>query len=147
MREYLRAYSTPLALLPVLRHSVGPFGPWARFLRARLAFRMLLDSDIKDAHDRPRRADVLAALQAARYADGNPMSPDEIRDELVTLLLAGHDTTVRALGWAMYFLHLAENVAVLARLQAELDSGADPERLSYLECVCREALRLNPVVN
>jgi cytochrome P450 len=140
IERFLGAYSTPLAVVPLLRHSIGPFGPWARFVRARCDFLRLVDEDVAAAAPLDGRADVLATLLSARDEDGNAMSADEVRDELVTLVLAGHDTTTRALGWALYFLHLAEGAPVLARLRAEPDGG-------YADAVCSEALRLNPVVN
>ena len=80
----------------------------------------------------------------ARDEDGQPMTAEEIRDELVTLVLAGHDTTTRALGWAAYFLHRPDYTHALACLRDEIDRT---QGHAYLDAVCSEALRLNPVVN
>ena len=79
-------------------------------------------------------------LVEARFEDGEPMSDDELRDQLITLLLAGHETTATALAWT--FDLLLRNPGALARLRAELAEGGD----DYLRAVITEALRLRPVV-
>jgi len=89
----------------------------------------------------PEREDILSLLVAARFEDGSEMSDREVRDQLVTLLLAGHETTATALAWT--FDLLLRNPATLARLTAEVDAG---EEDSYLRAVISESLRLRPVV-
>lgn len=84
--------------------------------------------------------DVLSVLLAARDEEDRPMSDEELRDELVTLLSAGHDTTATALAWA--FERLVRSPAVLARLRSEVDEGGE----EYLEAVIKETLRARPVV-
>jgi cytochrome P450 len=86
-------------------------------------------------------ADVLSLLLQARFEDGSSMSDRELRDQLVTLLLAGHETTATALAWT--FDLLAHEPAALARLAAEVRES-DGEH--YLRAVVAEALRLRPVV-
>ncbi len=86
------------------------------------------------------REDILSLLVAARFEDGTEMSDREVRDQLVTLLLAGHETTATALAWT--FDLLLRNPAKLARLTAEVDAGED----TYLRAVISESLRLRPVV-
>jgi len=90
---------------PMLRRNLGPWSPWTRFLRARAALDEFIYEEIAlrraeaaagDEHD-----DVLSLLLAARDEDGNPMSDEELRDELVTVLGAGHETTATGLAWAM----------------------------------------------
>jgi cytochrome P450 len=87
------------------------------------------------------REDILSLLVAARFEDGTEMSDREVRDQLVTLLLAGHETTATALAWT--FDLLLRNPATLGRLTAEVDVG---EEDSYLRAVISESLRLRPVV-
>ncbi len=89
----------------------------------------------------PTREDILSLLVAARFEDGSEMSDREVRDQLVTLLLAGHETTATALAWT--FDLLLRNPATLARLTAEVDAG---EEDTYLRAVISESLRLRPVV-
>ncbi len=84
--------------------------------------------------------DILSLLKAARFEDGEPMSDREIRDQLLTLLLAGHETTATGLAWT--FDLLLRHPAVLHRLVEEVDAGDD----TYLRAVVSEALRLRPVV-
>jgi cytochrome P450 len=86
------------------------------------------------------REDILSLLIVARFEDGGAMSDRELRDQLVTLLLAGHETTATGLAWT--FDLLLRHPAALTRLTAEVDAGED----SYLRAVVSESLRLRPVV-
>ncbi|HEX7610576.1 MAG TPA: cytochrome P450, partial [Solirubrobacteraceae bacterium] len=87
------------------------------------------------------RADILSLLLLARDEDGREMTDAELRDELVTLLLAGHETTATAVAWAVE--RLVRHPQKLARLIAEIDAGESEE---YLEAVINETLRVRPVV-
>jgi cytochrome P450 len=87
------------------------------------------------------REDILSLLIAARFEDGTQMSDRELRDQLLTLLLAGHETTATALAWTVDLL--LANPAVLARLRQEMQAGEEDE---YLRATVTEALRLRPVV-
>ena len=86
------------------------------------------------------RQDILALLAQARFEDGTEMSVGELRDQLVTLLLAGHETTATALAWTMDLL--LRHPASLSRLTAEVAEGSEV----YLRAVIQESLRLRPVV-
>ena len=94
------------------------------------------------------RDDILAMMIESRYDDGSAMSNDAIRDELRTLLLAGHETTATTLAWALFFIH--RDPKVLERVLEDVDE-IDPEtpdhyaRLPYLEAVIDETLRMRPV--
>jgi cytochrome P450 len=88
------------------------------------------------------REDVLALLLAARDEDGQGLSDEELRDHLITLLVAGHETTTTALAWC--FERLLRHPAAYARLQRELEEGQE-ER--YLEAVLSETLRVRPVID
>ena len=93
--------------------------------------------------DLAERDDILSMLVAARFEDGEPMSDEELRDQLITLLLAGHETTATALAWT--FDLLLRNPGPMARLQAELaETGGSGDE--YLRAVGAEGLRLRPVV-
>src|SRR4051812_15326419 len=86
------------------------------------------------------REDILSLLVTARFEDGGQMTDRELRDQLITLLLAGHETTATALAWTMDLL--LRHPAVLARLRAEVAAGDE----TYLRAVIQESLRLRPVV-
>ena len=87
------------------------------------------------------RDDVLSMLLEARHEDGSPMSDQELRDELMTLLVAGHETTATTLAWA--FERLAREPAVLARLTDEVDAGDGD---AYVTATIQETLRRRPVL-
>jgi cytochrome P450 len=148
----LDAYTPPLLVLPALRRSFGPLGPWARFVRARDEVCHLFADEIRARRQRGTagREDILSLLMEARYDDGEALRDGELIDELRTLIVGGHDTTTTALVWA--FLHVHRTPAALDALRAELAPlGPDPaadvlEKLPYLGAVCSEALRLHPVV-
>jgi cytochrome P450 len=90
--------------------------------------------------DLSEREDILSMLIAARDAEGRPMNDDELRDQLMTLLIAGHETTATALSWAME--RLVRHPDKLERLGAEVAAGED----AYLDAVIAETLRLRPVL-
>jgi len=140
-----------LVFFPMLRRNLLGFGPWARFQKSKAVLNQLLEDEIER-----RRAtgdlgeDILSLMISSRYEDGSPLERDHIRDELVTLLFAGHETTAVALAWTFYWLH--KMPATLEKLQAEL-AGVGPNptpdvitRLPYLDAVCNETLRLYPIV-
>lgn len=110
------------------------YGEIDALLLADIAARRAADADGTTGED------VLSLLLASRFEDGSRMSDRELRDQLVTLLLAGHETTATALAWT--FDLLAHHPASLARLRAELRDGGD----AYLRAVIAESLRLRPVL-
>ncbi len=95
----------------------------------------------RDATDLEERTDILSMLLLARDEDGASMTDAELRDELVTLIVAGHETTATALAWA--FERLTRDPARLAVLEAE----SHTDETVYAEAVAKEALRLRPVLN
>jgi cytochrome P450 len=134
---------SPFLLFATQNRKLGPHTPWARFLRARQALHELLADQIRERRavaDLERRADVLSQLLTARDDDGRAMTDDEVRDELITLLFAGHETTATSLAWA--FDLLLHHPPALTRLIAELDNGDQ----TFLDAVIKETLRLRPVV-
>jgi cytochrome P450 family 135 len=94
----------------------------------------------RSASDLAERDDILSLLLQATHEDGSPMSDKELRDELMTLLVAGHETTATALSWAVELL--SRHPAELERLEGEVAAGGD----AYLDAVTKETLRLRPVI-
>ena len=123
-------------------------GPDAeRFVARREAVDELLFRHIADARSDPglaARDDVLSMLLLARDEDGVGMSDQEVRDELVTLLLAGHETTATALAWT--FERLLRTPEVLAAARSAIAAGDEAATRTYLDAIAREALRLRPVL-
>jgi cytochrome P450 len=132
----------PASMIPALQQGLGGRGPWARFVRLREEADALLFELIDERRgDRGDRDDVLAMLLAARHESGSPMSPSELRDELMTLLVAGHETTASELAWA--FERLARSPEVVGRLLDEVE-GDDGD--AYLTATVQETLRRRPVL-
>jgi cytochrome P450 len=144
-------------LLPQLLDDSASVGLQVRVLLSRrnggdpfAELRKLLDQidDVLQAEIAERRADpaleertdMLSLFTAARFEDGTAMSDEELRDQLITLLLAGHETTATALAWTVDLL--LRHPAALARLTAEVADGGE----EYLRAVTQESLRLRPVV-
>jgi cytochrome P450 len=142
LTEVLAITTSPLSVLPPLQRDLGPRTPWGRFLRVRdeVDAELFALMDERRA-DGAQRDDVLALLLAARHEDGSPMSPQELRDELITLLVAGHETTASELAFA--FERLVHTPAALERLTAEV---ASRDGDGYLTATVQEVLRRRPVL-
>jgi cytochrome P450 len=127
--------------LPFMDRELGGITPAARFRRALAAVDELIYAEIADrraAPDGDERDDVLSLLLRARHEDGSPMTDTELRDELMTLLTAGHETTATGLAWA--FERLLRTPRVMERLNASLDDD------DYVDAVVKETLRVRPVI-
>lgn len=139
-----------MIFLTQLQQDWGRWSPWGRIMEQQRVCDSLIYAEIGDrrAHFEPERIDILSLLLSARDEQGEGMSDLELRDELITLLFAGHETTATALTWALYWIH--KQPQVYERLIAELDSvghQADPLtlfKLPYLTAVCNETLRIYP---
>jgi cytochrome P450 family 135 len=137
--------SSPIFLLPAARADLGPLSPGRRFAQRLRAADAVLYEEIERRRREPdleSRSDVLSLLLCARDEQGQGMTDTELRDELFTMLGAGHETT--ATGLAFAFELLLRNPRVLARLREELD-GDDGD--AYLDAVVKETLRLRPVID
>jgi cytochrome P450 len=110
--------------------------------RRRLVDELIYDEIARrrEAPDLEEREDVLSMLLLARDEDGRPMTDEELRDQLVTLLVAGHETTATGLAWA--FDQILRNPRVLRELQRAVSEGDD----AYVDAVAKEVLRIRPVV-
>lgn len=148
--DELRRASNPLIVF-VSQLQQPWFPPWRRFARAKEHF-----TDWVNRFLAVRRArggatdDVVGSMLASHYEDGSPMKDSEIRDELITIMQGGHETTATVLAWALY--ELGRHPKVLEKLRTELEnSGAadDPGlvvKLPYLGAVCDETVRLHPIL-
>lgn len=124
---------------PRLRHLPPWRGVWQRFIHARAR----LDEEIRALiEEAPAKLsnDVLGRLLAATNADGSPLSPAQLRDNLVSVILAGHETTASEAAWALHLIAHAPEVQ--ARLAEEIDAGAEE---TYLQATVAEVLRHRPV--
>jgi cytochrome P450 len=149
--EMSNPLSVSLLYFPVLRQDFGPWSPWGRFIHARRQVDQLLYQEIAErrVHADASRNDILSLLMSAHDEAGAGLSDAELRDELMTLLIAGHETTATALTWALYWIHKLPDVRkqLLNELQ-RVDGSLDPGvlfRLPYLNAVCCETLRIHPV--
>jgi cytochrome P450 len=135
----LAVTASPTLSAPLLRH--GPGRPtWERFLRARAAVDELIYPLIEQRRDPPDTDDVLARLLLARDNEGRAMSHERVRDNLMSIILAGHETTAAELAWT--FQLVAHNPAVLEQLVAEINRGSSDD---YLTATVQETLRHRPV--
>jgi cytochrome P450 family 135 len=148
LRRLLDASASQLRLLALQitsSENPRPRSPWGRFNE------LIADADrviYEELHDRRAQPDggshddILSMLLEARDEEGQPLTDLELRDELITLLLAGHETTATALSWTLE--RLVRHPAVVQRLSDE--RGAEIDGAPYLEATIKEALRLRPVV-
>ncbi len=154
MRETLELATNPFLLIPALQVDLGAVSPWGRFLRKLKAADTLLYAELARRRENPdpSKQDILSLLLRARDDDGSAMSDKELRDELVTLLVAGHETTATALAWT--FRWVLENRSLYRELEDEVLASTENgkliaeriAKLPLLDAVIRESLRLQPVV-
>jgi cytochrome P450 len=129
-----------LFLVTAMDRDLSWFPPWRRFVRIREQANELIYAEIAHRRADPSGDDILSLLVQSSAAAGDPLSDDELRDELMTLLIAGHETTATGLAWA--FERLTRHPAVMARLRESIDAG----ETDYLDAVIKETLRVRPVV-
>ena len=135
-----------------LQQDLGKWSPWGQVKEGQRQVHAVLAAEIAErrSQDWASRTDVLSLMMAARDEQGQAMTDDELRDELLTILFAGHETTATTLAWAFYQVH--RHPQVRARLLQELQSlgeSASPmaiAQLPYLTAVCQETLRMYPVL-
>ena len=136
---------------PKLKETFGISEIWKRQMKKQQQADQLIYQEIRERRENfdPNRTDILNLLMSAEDENGQPMTDAELRDELMTLLVAGHETTATAISWAFYWIHKLPEVR--EKLLAELDSlGENYDsntvfKLPYLTAVCNETLRIYPV--
>jgi cytochrome P450 len=153
LNDLLERITSPLYssqfFFPILQQNLGAWSPWGKFLQQMQQIDQLIYAEITDRRTQANfdQADVLSLLMSARDEADQPMTDRELRDQLMTLLLLGHETTASALAWAFYWLH--RDRQILEHLLAEITAdGEHPERLTqlpYLTAVCKESLRVYPI--
>jgi cytochrome P450 family 110 len=141
-----------LLYFPSLQIDWGVRSPWGYLRHLRRQMSELIYAQIADRRQQNQgaKSDILSLLMAAQDETGQPMTDAELHDELITLVIAGAETTASAIAWAMYWIH--RHPTVREKLLAELNSlGASPDpttvaQLPYLTAVCQETLRLSPII-
>ncbi len=146
LQEMLVFGDRPISLMPpkpgsLLARTAERTDPVARFVQTQaevdeIIFALIAERRAEGAD----RDDVLTMLLEARHEDSSPMSEQEIRDELLTLLVAGHETSASSLAWT--FARIVHEPAALERLVEEVDAGED----AYVTATIQETLRVRPVL-
>lgn len=137
--------------LPFLQRDWGAWSLWGQIVRQKRRIHHLLQAEIEErrAKGNEGRTDVLSLMMAARDENGQAMADTELRDELLTILVAGQEATSISLAWALYQIHW--NREVHQTLLQELNHLGDDSsplaitQLPYLTAVCQEALRMYPI--
>ena len=139
----LRIAENPLALMPQFQREMGGRSPFGRVMKVTREIDRILDEEIgirRTLREHERGNDVLSILAAPQPHEDAFMTDTEIRDEMLTLLIAGHETTANALSWT--FERVLRHPVVHDRLLAELSNEDD----SYIDAVVRETLRQRPIL-
>ena len=146
--------SSPFLLIHWLQINLGPLTSWQRIRKLGHEIDTVLYEQIaqRKVAAQNGRTDIMAMLVEARDEDGRPMSDQELRDEMITMLLAGHETTATSLSWVVH--RLLQNPVVLEKVRAELQRvvGGGPIRvehvseLEYLDATIKETARLSPII-
>ena len=154
MTEMTDIFNSPLTsamlFFPWLQQDWGAWSPWGYFVRVRRAIDELIYAEIGERRQNDTDGeDILSMLMSAKDEAGAAIGDRELRDELMSLMFAGHETTATAIAWALYWVHYLPEVKT--KLLAEIASlGTSPEpmaiaKLPYLDAVCKETLRIHPV--
>ncbi len=149
VEEWSEAIDPLFIFFPILARDWLGLAPYARYRVLSAQLDAMLDEQVAAARAAPPSDDVLSMLIHARHDDGTRMDDVTLRDNLRTLLFAGHDTTAITLAWAIYFIH--RHPEVLARARRDVDAlGPRPEpaalaKLPYLNAIIDETLRVRPI--
>ncbi|HCF28078.1 MAG TPA: cytochrome P450 [Cyanobacteria bacterium UBA11049] len=151
LEDITTPWYSSLFFFPPLQQDLGAWSPWGHYIRRLQQIDNLIYAEIaqRRVENESPRTDILSMLMSARDENGQQMTDMELRDQLVSLLLLGYETTAAALAWVFYLIH--SHPQVLDKLRQELDSlGENPQpdaiaTLPYLSAVCQESLRIYPI--
>ncbi|MGK7893209.1 MAG: cytochrome P450, partial [Xenococcus sp. (in: cyanobacteria)] len=146
--------NSSLIFFPILQQDWGKYSPWGRFLSIQQEIRTIIYAEIQErrkllASGELNSQDIFSLLLLAKDENDSAMTDEELHDELITLLFAGHETTASALSWIFYWIHYLPKVQ--DKLRLELDSvGANLDykeinSLPYLDAIISETLRIYPI--
>jgi len=146
--DVTKPWYSSLFFFPPLQKDLGAWSPWGHFLRRRQEIDELIYSEISQRRREKPKTDILSLLMSAQDENGQQMTDVELRDQLVSLLLLGYETTAAALSWAFYLIHSSPQV--LTKLSSELaqtslDNSEKITVFPYLTAVCQETLRIYPI--
>ncbi len=155
LAEMLDVTDSPLRssflFLKFLQQDWGTWSPWGRIKYRKTQIYRLLQDEIEARRSLSHELgnDILSLMMSAKDEEGQPMTDAELKDELMTLLFAGHETTATMLAWAFY--EILRHPLVLEKLRDELDGSGnfaplEIAKLPYLNAVCQEVLRFYPVI-
>ena len=142
--EMMDRCDSPFTLLPWFRREMAGGSPYARLMRVIDKIDAVLFETIAERRMDPMtqfREDSLSLLLRAEHEDGTPLGDREVRDEVLTMIMAGYETTTSGCAWALE--RLLRSPEQLERLVAEIEDG---EGDAYLDAVVKETLRARPVV-
>jgi cytochrome P450 family 110 len=148
IKELTRSSTAPLMLVPWLRREIAGRGPWAQLVGFRAQLDGLLSKQIEERRAMGEHGnDMLELILTATDEDGNGLGDDALREQLRTMIAAGHETSSTSLAWALYHIHRDESIR--SRLIEELADAATPREIAalpYLGAVIHETLRMHPTV-
>ena len=156
LANFLDSTASPLRssflFFPLLQQDWGSWSPWGKVVLQRKRIYELLQAEIDERRSQISTPgnDVLSLILSAKDESGQPMSDIELKDELMTMLVAGHETTASVLAWALYWIHKKPDIrAKLLKEINELGENSEPmaiASLPYLTAVANESLRIYPIV-
>ena len=150
LEDVTKPLYSSLFFFPPLQKNLGAWSPWGNYIKRREAIDKLIYAEISEIRleNDAMRSDILSLLMSAHDENGQQMTDEELRDQLVSLLLLGYETTAAVLTWILYLIHSHPEVKDKLIHQLNLSDTANPEvltQLPYLTAVCQETLRIFPI--
>ncbi|MBW4605387.1 MAG: cytochrome P450 [Calothrix sp. FI2-JRJ7] len=136
-----------LFFFPPLQQDLGAWSPWGNYLKRKQDIDNLVYAEISERRhvQDDSLTDILSLLMSARDEDGQAMSDEELKDQLISLLLLGYETTAGVLQWLFYLIHAHPHVKDKIIDELKNLKEPDPTKLPYLSAVCQETMRLHPI--